>query len=342
MDRYQVSVLLTEQCNMRCRYCTTAKRDGDMGPEVMAHVVRLLDATEPAGLDVNFHGGEPTLHWDGIVALAEALKPTAERRRVSFNMCTNGTHLDAERAQWLKRWDVDVRVSIDGRLGTHALNRLPRLERGAAEAFHQRSVEGLQHLVAAGVATSVNMVVTPETVSGLVDNALFLLDMGLTHLIVSPVVGQAWSGEELLALDGQLRRLMSVWERWFAQANGTAREQLRRSLLSEVERAAYCAGLATNQPDARFVVFTPDGRVLGDEPDFRVEDRLLLARIEDLSGLDALPALERTAFQLMGDLGHHAGDVKDSVRRTHVLLRRRMEELYQRLYGHAASEARRL
>ena len=98
LDRYQVSVLLTEQCNMRCRYCTTAKRDGDMSSEVMAQVVRLLETTEPAGLDVNFHGGEPTLHWDGIVELAERLKPTASRRRVSYNMCTNATFIDAERA----------------------------------------------------------------------------------------------------------------------------------------------------------------------------------------------------------------------------------------------------
>jgi sulfatase maturation enzyme AslB (radical SAM superfamily) len=335
-------VLLTEQCNMRCRYCTTAKRDGDMGPEVMGHVVRLLESTEPAGLDVNFHGGEPTLHWDGIVALAEALQPTMGRRRVSFNMCTNGTHLDADRAAWLAEQDVDVRVSIDGRVGAHASNRLPRFERAAADALHKASVAGLEHLVDAGVSTSVNMVVTPETVDQLLDNAVFLLRKGLVHLIVSPVVGQHWDGPSLLALDAQLRQVMVLWQRWFSRADERAQEQLRRSLLSEVERATYCAGLATNQPDATFVVFTPDGRVLGDEPDYRVEGRLLLAQVDQVDRLEALPALPRTAFQLMYDEGFYTDDVLQSVRRTHTLLRKRTEALYLRLFGEAASEAQRL
>ena len=59
-DRYQVSVLLTEQCNMRCRYCTTAKRDGDMSSEVIGHVVRLLETTEPSGLSTKVTRSNPT------------------------------------------------------------------------------------------------------------------------------------------------------------------------------------------------------------------------------------------------------------------------------------------
>ena len=339
-ERYQVSVLLTEQCNMRCRYCTTAKRDGDLGPEVIARIVALLERTEPAGLDLNFHGGEPTLHWEGIVALAQALAPSAARRRVSWNMCTNGTHLDPERCAWLAALGVDVRVSIDGRPEAHKANRRPRLP--TSEDFYQRSLQGLEQLVEAGVQTSVNMVVTPETVRHLASNARFLLDRGLAHLIVSPVVGQVWGPEALLELDQQLRALMAHWQRWFQQADGARREQLRRSLLSEVARATYCAGLATNQPDAAFFVFTPDGRVLGDEPDYRDEKRLLLGRVDEIEDLAALQPLPRTAFQLMFDLGFHDEPVLTSVRRTHVLLRKRSEELYLRLYGEAASQARRL
>lgn len=341
-DRYQVSVLLTEQCNMRCRYCTTAKRDGDMSSEVIGHVVRLLETTEPSGLDLNFHGGEPTAHWDGLVELAERLKPTAGRRRVSYNMSTNGTYIDAGRARWLAELGVDVRVSIDGRPKAHVANRRDRFDKAMTMVLYERSLEGLDHLVAAGVDTSVNMVVTPDTVGDLLENAVFLLDRGLVHLITSPVVGTVWHDEALLELDRQLRLVMGMWHRWFRHADARRREQLRRSLLSEVQRSKYCAGMVTNQPDCPFYVFAPDGRVLGDEPEYRVEDRLLIARIDEVAQIDDLPRLPRTAFQLMWDLGFYKEPVLVSVRRTHMLLKNRMAELYEQLYGQPAALAPRL
>jgi hypothetical protein len=164
---------------------------------------------------------------------------------------------------------------------------------------------------------------------------VFLIKQGLVHLVISPVVGMPWEDRHLLALDQQLRQMTLVWRHWMRTAPTRLHEDLRRSILSEIDRATYCIGERMNQPDARVLVFGPDGRIFGDEPEIRTEKALVLGHLDNTDDLDALPSLPRTAFQLMYDREFYAPHVLRDVRRTHRLLRNRMTELYTDLFGHA-------
>lgn len=338
--RYQVSVIFTDECNMRCTYCTTAKRPVWIDEERIERLVALLEAAPGVDLDLNYHGGEPTLHWPMVLALTDRLPRLTRDRRVSLNMCTNGTGLDAERAAFLRRHGFDVRISIDGRAEDHTRFRHAREGRDAARAraLYDATAAGLSHLVAAGVNTAANMVVTPDTVDHLLPNAVHLVKQGLVHLVVSPVVGMPWQDAHLLALDQQLRGLLPLWRRWLQGRPSPRVEDLRRSILSEIDRATYCIGERMNQPDARVLVIGPDGRIFGDEPDARTEKALVLGHLDDCRDLSELPPLPRTAFQLMYDRAFYEPHVLRDVRRTHRLLRNRMRELYRALFGHSPPE----
>lgn len=333
--RYQISVILTDECNMRCKYCTTAKRAVDISSAMVQRVVELLARTAPAPLDLNFHGGEPTLVWDRVVELTERVEASAGGRRLSLNICTNGTMMSPERARFLADHDFNVRVSIDGRKNSHTRFRLPdgahKLER--ALALYDDSFTGLGNLIDAGARTAVNMVVTPDTVGELLSNAVFLIKQGLVHLVVSPVVGMPWEGEHLLVLDQQLRQMVHVWQRWMERHPEQEHENLRRAIVSEIDRATYCIGERMNMPDARVFVIGPSGRIFGDEPEARTEEALVLGHVNDVESLEDLPALPRTAFQLMYDREFYAPHVLRDVRRTHRLLRKRMVELHRQLFG---------
>lgn len=340
-SRYQLSVIFTDECNMRCTYCTTAKRPVWITEQRIDQLLALMAATPPVPLDINFHGGEPTLAWPMVEHLAHGLEQFRGTRRLSLNMCTNGTHLDADRAAFLRQHGFDVRVSIDGRKDSHTRFRHPRERKGPdsdSGQLYDRSVQGLGHLIAAGVPTAVNMVVTPDTVGDLLSNAVFLVKQGLVHMVVSPVVGMPWEDEHLLALDQQLRGLQPLWQRWMARRDRRAHEDLRRSILSEIDRATYCIGERMNQPDARVLVIGPDGRIFGDEPEIRTEKALVVGHLDDCTDLATLPDLPRTAFQLMYDRAFYPPHVLRDVRRTHRLLRNRMRELYRALFGAAPPE----
>ena len=200
-SRYQLSVILTDECNMRCRYCTTAKRPVAITEVLLDRIAWLLERTSPAALDINFHGGEPTMVWESVLGLEDRLA-TLERkgdRRITRSLCTNGTYLDAERARFLAERGFNVRLSIDGREGSHTLYRFPKGGRKtlATVASYNATLEGLELLIAAGASTAANMVVTPGTVRQLAQNAVFLIKQGLVHLVISPVVGMPWADEEI-------------------------------------------------------------------------------------------------------------------------------------------------
>ncbi|RME28734.1 MAG: radical SAM protein [Deltaproteobacteria bacterium] len=337
LTRIQLSVILTDACNMRCAYCTTAKRPVWIPAAYIDRILALLDTAPPVPLDVNFHGGEPTLAWPMVVRLAEGLAVLRSTRRLSLNMCTNGTHLDRSRAAFLAAHGFDVRVSIDGRRRTHTRFRQPRPQEGIqAEALFSATLAGLDALRAAGVTVAANMVVTPDTVHDLLSNAVFLVRRGLVHLVVSPVVGMPWKDRDLLALDAQLSGLVPLWRRWMSRRAPHQVEDLRRSILSEIDRATYCIGERMNQPDARVLVIGPDGRIFGDEPDVRSEKALVVGHLDDCRDLTRLPAPPRTAFQLMFDREFYPPHVLRDVRRTHRLLRRHMRHLLRELFGETA------
>ena len=339
-SRYQISVIFTDECNMRCTYCTTAKRPVWIDEGRLERLVWLLEQAPGVPGDLNYHGGEPTLHWPMVQALTDRLPRLQRDRRVSLNMCTNGTGLDADRARFLREHGFDVRISIDGQAGDHTRFRHAREGRDPerAQALYDATAAGLGHLVAAGVNTAANMVVTPDTVENLLPNAVHLIKQGLVHLVVSPVVGMPWQDADLLALDQQLRGLLPLWRRWMQRRSERQVEDLRRSILSEIDRATYCIGERMNQPDARVLVIGPDGRIFGDEPDVRTEKALVLGHLDDCQDLSGLPTLPRTAFQLMYDRAFYEPHVLRDVRRTHRLLRNRMRELYRALFGQPPPE----
>ncbi|MFT5681364.1 MAG: sulfatase maturation enzyme AslB (radical SAM superfamily) [Myxococcota bacterium] len=336
--RYQVSVTFTDECNMRCVYCTTAKRKVFITPALVDRVLLLLDRTAPASLDLNFHGGEPTLVWDQVQRLNAGLITIGADRRISRNLCTNGTHLDATRAAFLKENGFDVRVSIDGRKSSHTRFRFGRDRKNPETSadLYDRTLAGLRALIAADVSTAANMVVTAETVGSLLSNAVFLIRQGLIHLVISPVVGMPWPDEALLMFDAQLRGMTPIWQKWMARVSPRRHEDLRRSILSEIDRAAYCIGERMNQPGARVLVIGPDGRIFGDEPDVRTDKALVIGHVNEIEDFTELPALPRTAFQLMYDREFYAPHVLRDVRRTHRLLRKRLSEMYAVLFPHQA------
>ena len=79
-------------------------------------------------------------------------------------------------------------------------------------------------------------------------------------------------------------------------------------------------------------VIGPDGRVFGDEPEVRSEKSLVLGNVFSIASFQELPALPRTAFQLMYDKEFYPPHVLRDVRRTHKLLRNRLTEIYQQLF----------
>jgi len=103
-----MELILTSNCNLRCSYCFEKdKQPLDMPDEVAFRAVDfLLDASGGAKeVAILLFGGEPMLRMDLIEKVHRygTEKAKAADKRLSWSMTTNGTLIEAEKAEWLAR-----------------------------------------------------------------------------------------------------------------------------------------------------------------------------------------------------------------------------------------------
>jgi uncharacterized protein len=141
----QLVLLLTEDCNLRCRYCAysgaydnvrtytqtfmtpaTARQAIDWFVSTIAPQ-RINNPRKPFAL--TFYGGEPLLNMSTLRA---ALEHVAARYPNLFvtSLTTNGTLLTLENAELLATYGVNTSVSLDGPAEEHDRERIDRLGRG--------------------------------------------------------------------------------------------------------------------------------------------------------------------------------------------------------------------
>jgi len=130
----QLILELTEQCNLRCRYCTysdyyplTRGYSGrTLRPEVAKKAISyFLEHSKKVQerVSVTFYGGEPLLQMDLLQDCCEyARDQVGERAR--FQLTTNGTLLTPDNVRRLSDIDMNILVSIDGPQEVHDANRV--------------------------------------------------------------------------------------------------------------------------------------------------------------------------------------------------------------------------
>ena len=149
---------LTERCNLRCRHCYQGERSADEMPlreirNVINEVSDMVkDWSESYGVifspSMNVTGGEPFLRNDLLEILGEIKK-----QGFKIYLLTNGTLVDKKRARRLADLGVDgVQVSMEGPEDVHDAIR------GAGS--YSASLAGVEHLVDAGIAVTLNVTVS--------------------------------------------------------------------------------------------------------------------------------------------------------------------------------------
>jgi radical SAM protein with 4Fe4S-binding SPASM domain len=135
-----VHLQVADRCNHACQHCYQIQgRKGEMST---AEIKALLDELAEAGIFLlNVSGGEATLRPD----LLELLR-YARGKGFALRLFTNGYTMTEALAREIRKigvLSVEVSVYSDEAAGHDAVTRVP--------GSHARTVEGVRHLVAAGV-----------------------------------------------------------------------------------------------------------------------------------------------------------------------------------------------
>ncbi len=148
---------MTYRCNLRCRHCLSSSGDAAPGELDTSAWKSFLD--ELAGSSVfyiNIGGGEPMIRPDFVELVEYAIASN-----VGVKFSTNGTLLDAAKADWIAGMgSLDVQISLDG-IDAETNDAM----RGRGSYVRARRAMGL--LAERGVEFKINMVVTRDSAAQL-------------------------------------------------------------------------------------------------------------------------------------------------------------------------------
>jgi uncharacterized protein len=194
-----MELILTTDCNLRCSYCFERdKKPFNMSDEVAFAAVDFLIQTSRniKELTILLFGGEPMMRFDLIQRIIPyANKKAAEAgKTISWDMTTNGTLIDEERAKWMAEHKVKYLLSLDGAKEDH--DRYRKFPDGRSS--YELIMERLPMMKSYQPWMGTKMSVTPESTLRLRDNLYELWKNGINQFIIGYAHGLDWSDENLL------------------------------------------------------------------------------------------------------------------------------------------------
>ena len=141
---HHLMIGVTEQCNMRCRYCVYGGHypfERVHGDHVMSwdNMKKSIDFfwenSRSKRKIVNFYGGEPFLSFDRIRKAVDYIHSLTPSEDVMVYITTNGTLLNSQVAEWfISHREVNLFVSLAGNPQHH--DRLRVFQNGAPSYKH--------------------------------------------------------------------------------------------------------------------------------------------------------------------------------------------------------------
>ncbi len=204
----ELDICVSNQCNMRCRYCYSGDLDRARVQKLDLRRIKLavlhyLRAARGGKVEkISISGGEPLLDKKLLAGLLPWLRKTAGPA-VDIECFSNGLLLDAPTAELFRRSAVHLKISLDGAPLSQNLNRVMR---GGRPSF-RRVISNIRALPAeARKALGISATVTKTTAPRLAENVRFLASLGAGDLGLSFAVQEAWSARDLAALRRELRK----------------------------------------------------------------------------------------------------------------------------------------
>ena len=207
-----VTLHLTNACNMACRYCYAKRGERtDMSLDTAKQAIRFAAKTSRGFCGIIFFGGEPLLRED-LVRDAVAFARDSEEElgtRFHFKITTNGLRLDDGFLAFARENKVHIALSLDGTKAAHDAHRVTPDGRGTWDRLNDIAGKLLESAPYSPVLSTV----TPETVGRFSESFDWMLDRGFRYLICSLNYAGAWTEKTIRILRKQYEKIAKSYER---------------------------------------------------------------------------------------------------------------------------------
>lgn len=250
---------LTEGCNMACTYCTREKIPVRMSQEVL-HAACTLAFSEGNSAGLCFFGGEPLLE-QGLIEEALDFCETLSAQTgkpVQYRMTTNGTLLTPEFLERARAVDMGIGLSFEG-LAQDACRHFA--DGGSSFAAVEEKAKLLLRYLSGSHAM---MTIAPQAAAQFEDSVRYLYALGFRRITATIAYGNrvCWTDDSLDMVKAQLRGIAAFYSEcylagkpfYFSPIDGKIRDLL--SGFTPTERCHLGMRQAPVVPDGRIYACT--------------------------------------------------------------------------------------
>lgn len=175
-----LDVMLTNRCNLQCKYCFLKKDTHETKHNKFDLQKDIIDEVQNGNYSRSFFmfGGEPLVQTETIEYMFEKLEgsefeETKKKQMLNSmkSIITNGTLID-KYIDFIKKHKLYPQISLDGKKETHDKNRVNHQGQGSFDKI----IDNIQLLLSEGVPTTIHGVVQKNSIPDMFENLRFLID----------------------------------------------------------------------------------------------------------------------------------------------------------------------
>lgn len=205
---------LTENCNMNCSYCTRNKCCNDMSEETIYKACDMIFSSGN-GAGFTFFGGEPLLRKDLIYKAIDRCNQLSEKTGKPFNckMTTNGTLLDQDFLEVTVKQDIVIALSFDGLAQDRS--RVMCSGQGSLSLVEDKARMLLKYMP----RSYAMMTIAPDAAGLIAESVEYLYNLGFRRITFTIAYGEKviWTDESLALVEEQLKKVADFYIECFSK-----------------------------------------------------------------------------------------------------------------------------
>lgn len=270
-----LTMILTTDCNLNCTYCFCGKKHKkEMNLLSAKKYIDFFRRYSVDDANICFFGGEPLLKGDLIEELCKYICEVYDEK-ANLSITTNGTLINRKYIEMMKKYNIQMQVSIDGYEESHDKSRKFYNGNGSWKYIMDNITNYCEEL------PMIRMTYTPNEIEKLSKNIKKLVQLGFKKIAFMPTSDIEWKGDKLKIYKNQYDEICNFYYKCFAEGTDVyfmEFDNIIRSHIYDMKTRGSC------KPGVAQISIDPDGKIF---PCNRVNfngDELCLGNI--LTGFD--------------------------------------------------------
>lgn len=189
---------LTNQCNLKCKYCFVPKCKKTMTMDTYKKIIQEHKKTEK---HLTFFGGEPLLCFDLI---KDIIKYNEDNKiKLKYNLNTNALLLENEVLDYCIEKEFLLNVSLDGTKESNLLNRCDEVQ-------FNKILTNIKSAIKKNGNVIVNYVIDPNNVKNYYEGIKFLISNDITQICLMINYEAKWTKKDIECFEKQHNEVVNL------------------------------------------------------------------------------------------------------------------------------------